>query len=376
MGVKMRSLIPKLIISSLLAVSWITPVQAQRDLLTRAEVYKLLNQVVLLLREKQPRAAKKADILKPLDALQTKTKSRAELLFNEGSLARIGSNAIFRFKPGLRRFELPSGVRAETIFELRNGIAVVLNPPGSSGTTVETPQTKIEFLASTAIETATEADILALSSKSSAIAIVHDGGRNTTQAFNLTRQAIKISNLDGTQFKILQAGETVSVKNGVIGEIQTFNLDKFYKTTQLATGLGPGQEALVTQESPRVQQILNAVRKETIAAWESQRLWIQGLCTLNSRGSSSTLSTNCITTNADDPVTNFEERRDVVTPEPEVPEPEVPEPEVPEPEVPEPEVPEPENPEPEVPEPEVPEPNGGGGEIPGENGDNEIPNIE
>ncbi len=315
MGVKMRSLIPKLILSSLLAVSWITPVQAQRDLLTRAEVYKLLNQVVLLLRRQQPRAARKADILKPLDALQTKARSRAELLFNEGSLARIGSNAIFRFKPGMRRFELPNGVRAETIFELRNGVAVVLNPPGSSGTTVETPQAKIEFLASTATEAPTEPNILPISSKSSAIAIVHDGASNTTQAFNLTRQPVKISNLDGTQFKILQAGETLSVKNGVIGDIQTFDLDKFYKTTQLASGLGPGQKALVAQESPRVQEILNAVRKETIAAWESQKLWIEGLCTLNSRGGSSTLATNCITTNADDPITNFEENRVPVTPE-------------------------------------------------------------
>jgi hypothetical protein len=143
----MESLAQKIIVGIILTASWITPASAQQDLLTRAEVYKLLNQVQLLLKDKPPRAAKKADVLVPLDALQTKTRSRAELLFNEGALARIGSSATFLFKPGLRRYELANGVyKAETIFELQNGTAVIASAAGSTGTTIETPQSRINLI--------------------------------------------------------------------------------------------------------------------------------------------------------------------------------------------------------------------------------------
>jgi hypothetical protein len=254
--------------------------------------------------------------------VQTKSKSRAELLFNEGSLARIGSNAIFRFKPGLRRFELPTKVSqnrlpsfetaqknadTETVFELQNGVAVVVNSPGSTGTTIETPQSKIEW---TLAALKKDSDLLPRSLKSSALAVVHDGATNSTQVFNLTLQPIKISNIDGTQFKTLQAGQTATIRNGVIGDVKTFDLGKFYRTSKLAEGLGPEQEALVKQESQPVQEILNAVRQETITAWKSQKKWVEGLCNLNSRGSASTLSTNCITTDTDNPLNV----REVVTP--------------------------------------------------------------
>ena len=71
--------VPTIVIASVLVLSWAIPTQAQQALLTRAEIYKLLNQVLLQLRNKPVRQAKKADVLVPLDALQTKSKSRAEL---------------------------------------------------------------------------------------------------------------------------------------------------------------------------------------------------------------------------------------------------------------------------------------------------------
>ncbi len=323
----MRSLAQKIIVGIILAASWITPALAQQDLLTRAEVYKLLNQVQLLLRDKPPRNAKKADVLVPLDALQTKTRSRAELLFNEGSLARIGSSATFRFKPGTRRFELPGGVyKAETIFELQNGTALVLTPSGSTGTTIETPQSRIDVIAAAPPP---GSDILPPTATSGAVVVTHNGATNTTQAFNLTNLPVTITNLNGTQSQTLQAGQTVTVNNGVIGPagqtvtvnngvigpVQTFDLQKFYQTSQLAAGLGPGQEALVSQEPPRVQVVLNKVRKETLAGLDTQKVWIEGLCNVNSRGGASTLSTNCITTN-DDPIRRFEDDRNPVTPPP------------------------------------------------------------
>ncbi|AFY36025.1 FecR domain-containing protein [Calothrix sp. PCC 7507] len=308
---RFRSLFQRIIVGSILTVSWITPALAQQDSLTRAEVYKLLNQVQLLLRDKPPRLAKKADVLVPLDELQTKTRSQAELLFNEGSLSRIGSSTTFRFKPGLRRFELPGGgSKAETIFELRNGTALILTPSGSTGTTIETPQSRIDVIASLP----PDQKVLPPNNTNGAVAVAYNSITKTGQVFNLTNLPVKVSNLDGTQFQFLKAGETVTITNGVIGPVQNFDLQKFYQTSQLAAGLGPGQETLVSQEPANVQLVLNKVRKETLAGLETQRLWIEGLCNLNDRGGASTLSTNCITTNSDDPIRSFEDHRNVVTP--------------------------------------------------------------
>jgi hypothetical protein len=311
---RFSSLVPKIIFGSILAVSWIIPASAQQDLLTRAEVYKLFNQVQIRLKGKPPRKAAKADVLVPLDELQTRTKSGAELLFNEGSLARIGSSATFRFKPGLRRFDLRGGVfKAETIFELRNGTAVVMTPSGSTGTTIETPENRIDLMAMV-LPPGTET--LPPNETDGAVAITYNSLTKIGQVFNLTNLPVKVSNLDGTQFQILKAGETVTMTNGVIGPVQTFDLQKFYQTSKLAAGLGPGQEALVAQESANVQLILNKVRKQTLAGLETQKSWIEGLCNLNSRGGASTLSTNCITTGSDDPIRTFEDNREIVTPPP------------------------------------------------------------
>lgn len=311
---KYSSLIYKLIIGSILAVSWITPALAQQDLLTRAEVYKLINQVQLLLRGKPPRRAVRADVLVPLDELQTRKKSGAELLFNEGSLARIGSSTTFRFKPGLRRFDLRGGTfKAETIFELRNGTALVMTPSGSTGTTIETPENRIDLIA---LAPPPGTETLPPITTDGAVAITYNSLTKIGQVFNLTNLPVKVASLDGTQFQILKAGETVTMTNGVIGPVQTFDLQRFYQTSKLAAGLGPGQEALVAQESAAVQLILNKVRKQTLAGLATQKVWIEGLCNLNSRGGASTLSTNCITTGSDDPIRDFENNREVVTPPP------------------------------------------------------------
>jgi hypothetical protein len=307
----------KIIVGTLLSASWITPAFAQQDLLTRAEVYKLINQVQLLLNGKPPRRAVKKDVLVPLDELQTRTKSRAELLFNEGSLARIGSSATFRFKPGLRRFDLRGGVlKAETIFELRNGTALIMTPSGSTGTTIETPENRIDLMA---MVLPPGAETFPPNETDGAVAVTYNSLTKTGQVFNLTNLPVQVANLDGTQVQVLQAGQTVTMINGVIGPVQTFDLQKFYQTSQLAAGLGPGQEALVAQESPNVQLILNKVRKQTLVGLETQTLWIEGLCNLNSRGGASTLSTNCITTGSDDPIRTFEDTREPVTPPPEPP---------------------------------------------------------
>ena len=79
------------------ALFWTPSALAQATALTRAEVYQLQNTVELLLRNQSPRPAQLQDIMAPRDAVRTGSRSRAELLFNEGSLAWLGSNSTFRF---------------------------------------------------------------------------------------------------------------------------------------------------------------------------------------------------------------------------------------------------------------------------------------
>ena len=295
-----------LMASSLLSFAWTTPLLAQPDLLTRAKVYKLVNTVQLLPNNQSPRPAKLADTLAPLDAIKTATRSRAELLFNEGSLARVGANAVFRFVPGTRSFQL------------RNGTALIMSLPGKVGTRVETPGGQVLAQAippspSTSPSSPTLPATPPTQPLSLAMIVRFDAASNTTNVFALTNGSITVFDLKGGQV-FLTGGQTVSIVNGALGPVQTFDLRTFYKTSNLVTGLGPGQEALVLQETPPVQQTLKAVRIDTLAALEAQTRWLEGLCTLNGRGSSSTLATNCITTDTNDPLRDFQDRREVTTP--------------------------------------------------------------
>jgi hypothetical protein len=289
-------------VASFLAFACISPVLAASDLLTRGQVYKLTNQAQLLQNNRPARAARLSDVLVPQDAIRTATRSRAELLFNEGSLARIGSNAIFRFIPGMRGFQL------------RNGTALIMSPPTTVATRIETLEgqaiAELPPSANNAPPTSEQYQIRSLAM------VVHvDSANNKTQFFNLTNNPIRVLDAKGNTV-ILNAGQTVTVQNGVIGKVNTFDLRKFYQTSSLSAGLAPGQESLIAQEPVQVQQSLNLVRVATIAALNLQTRTLEGLCTLNARGGASTRSTNCITTDSGDPLREFQERRDVTTPIP------------------------------------------------------------
>ncbi len=299
---KMRSFSRNVITSSLLGAVWMMPASAQQSMLTRGEVYKLLNNVQLLLNNRSPRSARVSDVMVPQDALRTASRSKAELLFNEGSLARIGSNAVFRFIPGLRGFQL------------KNGTALIMSPPTTASTRIET----LEGQAVAEIPASSPPGSAAPNVLSLAMVIQVDGVTQKSDFYNLTSTPIKIIDSKGN-FLFINGGQTVSVFKGTLGEVKTFDLRTFYKTSGLALGLGPGQESIVLQESPPVQQTLRAVRTATLATLDLQTQAIAGLCTLNARGGASTLATNCVTTNSDDPLRGYLDRRDVVTPVPDRP---------------------------------------------------------
>jgi hypothetical protein len=110
---------------------------AQADeVLTSASIYRLQNQVQLRPRNQSARAAQLNDVLVPLDAVQTGANSIAELLFNEGSIARVDANTVFRFQQGLRRFQLPNRISA-----VESGPDLASLLPGSDSKTFTSPTT-------------------------------------------------------------------------------------------------------------------------------------------------------------------------------------------------------------------------------------------
>jgi hypothetical protein len=299
-----------LLLSGLCSALWISATSAASDLLTRAEIYKLINQAQLMPSNRPARAARKSDVMVPQDAIKTATKSRAELLFNEGSLARIGSNAIFRFIPGLRGFQL------------KNGIALIINLPSSTATKIETLEgqaiAEIPPTIAGALppEGVAAADFEKYYQSSTAMMVVVEANSNKVDFYNLTSAPIKIMDSKGNVL-LIKAGETVSVLNGAIGPVKLFDLRSLYNTSSLAAGLGLGQENLLLSEPLAVQRSLKAVRVATLKALDLQAKLLEGLCTLNSRGGASTLATNCITTDSDDPLRAYQDRRNIVTPIPE-----------------------------------------------------------
>ncbi len=303
-----------LLVGSLCSAMWMSATSAASDMLTRAEVYRLVNQAQLLPNNRPARPARQSDVMVPQDAIKTASRSRAELLFNEGSLARIGSNAVFRFIPGLRGFQL------------KNGIALIMNLPSTTATKIETLEGQAIAEIPPTISGATSpplgagggADFDSYYQNSTAMMIVVDGKTNKVDFYNLTSSPIKVMDVKGNVL-FIKAGETVSVLNGTLGQVNIFDLRSLYNTSGLAAGLGVGQENLLLNEALPIQRSLKAVRVATLKALGLQAKLLEGLCTLNSRGGASTLSTNCITTDSDDPLRAYQDRRDIVTPIPEPP---------------------------------------------------------
>lgn len=237
----------------MLAGTWASPVFAD-SAITGGQVYKVSNQVDV---DRQNQGswspASVGDALVPRDAVRTGMGSKAELLFNEGTLVRTGEGTTFRFPPGRRSFELVDG---SALFIIR---------PGQGNSQVQTPQ----------------ANIVA---HGTALFVQHNPQQNTSIVGVLSNSPagpVTITDLNGKQTIELTAGQFVSVADGVIGLVENFVLPMFYQSVSLASGLGMGQENLIAQESAEVQQTLNAVRTETVAPLQSQMVWIQDFCRAN-----------------------------------------------------------------------------------------------
>ncbi|MBD0333963.1 MAG: FecR domain-containing protein [Cyanobacteria bacterium Co-bin13] len=205
--------------------------------LTRADIDVLLNRVELIPRGRSARPARLSDFLGTGDALRTAAQSRAELRFNDGSLARVGEQATFRFTPNTRNFRLT------------NGTVLLLIPPGQGRTTIQTPN------AVTGIQ-------------GSALVVRHIPGRNLTLVMALTNNPagpMTVTSQDGTQTSALYAGQMALVQPNRI-EIVEFDLSAFHQTSDLVDGLRLSDESFESHADDPLQP----VREETRQALNQQ----------------------------------------------------------------------------------------------------------
>ncbi|MBW4455184.1 MAG: FecR domain-containing protein [Nostoc indistinguendum CM1-VF10] len=210
-------------------VSAITP-------LTRAEIQDLRNMVQLIPKDKlKKRPARKLDAMTPGDRLSTGRASLADLRFNDGSLARVGEQALFQFLPKTRDFKLS------------NGTVLLLIPPGKGRTRIQTPN------AAAAI-------------RGSALFVRYDQKTDTTIVGALTNSGIEVSNKEASETQVLEAGQMVIIIKGKFQRLYDFDLRNFYETSQLVRELDLNRQSPVPTPDPAI----TSVQAETAAALEAQ----------------------------------------------------------------------------------------------------------
>ncbi len=246
------SYLSKLIIGILLAAVWCHVVLADSTI-KRAEIYRLRNQVEVQQQRQTWKRANLGDRLVPRDAVRTGANSRADLLFNEGTLVRTGAGTIFRFPPGKRSFELT------------NGVALIIIRPEQGESKIETPEAKI-VSHGTALFIQRNSEL-----RSSLVGVLTDNPAGL----------VEVSDRNGKVQIKLQAGQFVSIVNGVMGLVEQFVLPMFYETIDLSTGLGMNGAESIANEPPEVQKTLNAVRVETLEPLQNQIAWLDGFCGFN-----------------------------------------------------------------------------------------------
>src|SRR5688572_18754958 len=78
--------------------------------LQTAEVHKIVNDVRIVDgRQSSARPAKIRDIIKDEVGVRTGVQSRAELMFQDATLTRLGADTLFSFKAGTRNMSLERG---------------------------------------------------------------------------------------------------------------------------------------------------------------------------------------------------------------------------------------------------------------------------
>jgi len=233
-----RSISSTILILGLALAGW-QPAGANTPL-TKAVVSSLRNQVRLLPRSRPARKAKLSDVLIPGDGIVTSRRSLAELRFNDGSLARMGEQAVFRFIPKTRSFRLS------------NGTVLMLIPPGQGRTQVRTPNVTAGI-------------------RGSALIIRYDQVTDTSTVIALTNSQISATNRDNTQAQVLAAGQAVVVVGEEIVDSYDVDLQELYRTSPLLEDL-----EMDNPDAKAKDEAIAQVREETLEGIQSQRSFTEG----------------------------------------------------------------------------------------------------
>lgn len=213
--------------------SLVTPAVAGQKL-TQARIANLRNQVNLLTADRRARPARLQDLITPGNGVSTGASSLAELRFNDGSLARVGAQAVFWFVPNTRDLQLS------------NGTALMLIPPGQGRTRVRTPNVVAGI-------------------EGSALVVRFNPETQTTSVFSLTDSGIQVCLTASGECQVLEGGQVAAVDaNGL--QVYQLDLATFYATSSLVEGLNldvpPTPEELANDP-------LAAVREETTAVLDN-----------------------------------------------------------------------------------------------------------
>jgi hypothetical protein len=203
--------------------------------LTRAVIQSLRNQVRLIPKNQSARPARTSDAMTPGDALATAKSSTAQLRFNDGSLARLGEQAVFKFNPGSRTLDLS------------NGTALVLIPPKRGTTRVRTPNA-------------------AAGIRGSALFVRYIPETDTTIVGALTTSGIEVFNEGSSQRQELKAGNMAVVVKDRIEKVYEFDLKTFYQTSELVSGLNLTK----SESTPSLDEAIAQVQEETFQALQEQ----------------------------------------------------------------------------------------------------------
>ena len=201
------------------------------------------NQVSLLSASGVSRPASVADCFCPGETLSTSALSKAEVLFNDGSLTRVGQQASLRFWPATRNLYL------------NHGTAAVFVPPQQGRTTVQTPNATVGL-------------------NSTAVVVRYVPSRTLTVVMALadapTGPVLVTSASTGQEFALY--GGQMAFVDGANLQVLEFDLLEFYQTSDLLAGLRLGDPTYW----PAADEPLSALRPDLLRALEQQSPFGQG----------------------------------------------------------------------------------------------------
>lgn len=243
---------------SLLSVMWgvagaiaSAPLRAEIPL-TRADVESIYNSVDFIADGQAARPATLEDWLNLGDAVRTAENARAELRFNDGSLARIGERATFWFVPNTRDFRLS------------NGTALFLIPPERGPSNIQTPSAVTGIQGTALVVRHIPYDCDEAASPQGTIPWEECPGRTVVMVLTESPKGpVEVTTMNG-QSANLSAGDIAVVEGNSI-QVMEFNLEVFYQTSPLVEGLNLDNPDYEGNDLPT-----DPVRQETWDGLQSQ----------------------------------------------------------------------------------------------------------